>query len=526
MTVGSRLALLIALAAPPAAWAESGGTEFFETRIRPLLAAQCVGCHSVKKNRGGLMLDSPAGFSRGGDTGSVVVPNRPDESLLVKAVRYGDPDLRMPPKGKLSADQVADLERWVASGAVWPADRQPSRVERDPAVAILDRAKLHWAFQPLTQPEVPSARSPGSTPVDAFIASKLERAGLAPAKPLDRAKWLRRVTFDLVGLPPTPEELRAFDADSSPGAESRVVERLLANPHYGERWGRHWLDLARYAETRGHEFDFELPHAWRYRDYVVRAFNADLPYDQFLTEQLAGDLVPQPRRDPQTGANESVVGTGFFLLGEAKHSPVDLRVDAADRTDNSIDVFAKTFLGLTVSCARCHDHKFDPVLARDYYALSGLLKSSRVQEAFLDDPNRRDAESLAGVARARAEFARVVREAAYPHWLNSARADAGRGPTGLPAGDWLTKSVVFADFARNDYSRWYATGEAFGQGPTRQSQLRWVGDKVRVVPAGRADSGAVAGRLQGVLRSATFTIDKPHVAVRAAGRGGDGPAHH
>ena len=217
-------------------------------------------------------------------------------------------------------------------------------------------------------------------PLDRFILAKLEANGLAPAAEADRRTLIRRGYFDLIGLPPPPEEVERFVKDSSPDAWAKVVDQLLASSQFGERWGRHWLDLVRYAETRGHEFDYPAPDAWQYRDWVIRALNADVPYNQFVTEQIAGDLLPNPRRDATGRVNESVLGTGFWYLGEWLHSPVDIRQDETDRVDNQIDVMTKTFLGLTVGCARCHDHKFDAIATKDYYALAGFLHSSSYRE--------------------------------------------------------------------------------------------------------------------------------------------------
>ncbi|MFN8214963.1 MAG: DUF1549 domain-containing protein, partial [Solirubrobacterales bacterium] len=303
-------------------------------------------------------------------------------------------------------------------------------------------------------------------PIDRFLLARLEGRGLAPAGPADRRTLIRRVTFDLTGLPPTPEEVRAFLDDRSPAAYERLVERLLASPAYGERWGRHWLDLVRFAETSGHEFDGDIPHAWLYRDYVIRAFNDDVPYDALVREHLAGDLLPSPRRHPAERTNESVLGTGFWFLGESKHSPVDLRGDGADRRDNMIDVFGKAFLGLTVACARCHDHKFDPVTTREYYSLASFLQSSRMQRAFLDPPER-IAAPAAKVAALRAEAAKLAirqsaqalegRMAAAQEPAGSSRRDKPGGSAGNP--------TVFEDFSRGDYGGWFVTGDAFGAGP-------------------------------------------------------------
>jgi len=364
--------------------------EFFEKEVRPILVNQCYSCHSTnQKQKGGLLLDSRQGLLTGGDNGEAIVPGKPAESRLIDAIGYQNSDLRMPPKGKLKDDDITVLTKWVGLGAPWPAtDPQPKGPVTRVEFNFSERAK-RWSYQPIRQdlplPAVANKSWP-TQDADHFILAGLESNGLAPAPPSDKRTWLRRVTFDLIGLPPTVTEIDAFLTDESPQAFEKVVDRLLDSPHYGERWGRHWLDLARFAETQGHEFDFEIPNAWRYRDYVIRAFNQDLPYNEFVTEQIAGDLLPNPRRHPTEKFNESIIGTGFYWLGEGKHSPVDIRAEEASRVDNQIDVLSKTFLGMTVSCARCHDHKFDPISTKDYYGLAGFFQSSRMQQAFIDDP--------------------------------------------------------------------------------------------------------------------------------------------
>src|SRR5262249_25328439 len=254
------------------------------------------------------------------------VPGQPDQSLLIRAVRYREDHLKMPPKGKLTAAQIADLTTWVNMGAPWPEESRPGTAAAKPGAFDLKERSRHWSLQPLKPTSLPPVqRTAGpQSPTDSYILARLEAAGLPPAEPADKRTLLRRVTYDLIGLPPTPAEINAFLADDSPSAFAKVVDRLLASPHYGERWARHCLDLVRYAESLGHEFDFELPEAYVYRDYVIRAFNADVPYNQFVLEHLAGDLLPNPRRHPTEGFNESIIGTGFFFLGEAKHSPVDI----------------------------------------------------------------------------------------------------------------------------------------------------------------------------------------------------------
>jgi hypothetical protein len=355
--------------------------EFFEKKVRPILAEHCYKCHSTqaKKLKGGLLLDSRVGLLDGGDSGPAVVPGHPEQSRLVEAIGYKNVDLRMPPKARLPDAAIADLTTWVRMGVPWPqAERPRSQVASKDAIDLYQRKREHWAWRPIRLPAVPAVQNQSWPlgPIDQFIMARLEAKGLTPAAPADKRTLIRRVYFDLIGLPPTPAEVEAFLQDTSPDALAKVVDRLLASEHFGERWARHWLDLVRYAETRGHEYDYVNPDAYQYRDYVVRAINADVPYDRFVIEHIAGDLLDRPRLHPTEGFNESILGTGFWFLGEQLHSPVDIRQDEADRLDNMVDVAGKTFLGLTIACARCHDHKFDAISTRDYYALYGFLESS------------------------------------------------------------------------------------------------------------------------------------------------------
>ncbi len=382
--------LLMPLLAPHAVRAaEPEALEFFEKKVRPVLVEHCHGCHSAsaKKLKGGLRLDSREAALKGGDTGAALVPGKPAQSRLVSAIGYHNVELRMPPRGKLSEQAIADLTTWVAMGAPWPAETTAAVAgAKPPAFDLAARKAAHWAWQPVRNHAVPSVQDeswPLRT-IDRFILAKLEAKGLKPAAGADKRTLLRRLYFDLIGLPPAPDDVQAFLRDDSPGALEKVVDRLLASQHFGERWGRHWLDLVRYAESRGHEFDFTAPNAFQYRDYVIRALNADVPYDRFALEQIAGDLLPSPRLHPSEGFNESMLGTGFWYLGEQVHSPVDLRLDEADRLDNMVDVFSKTFLGLTVACARCHDHKFDAISAKDYYSLLGYVESSSYRQLCFD----------------------------------------------------------------------------------------------------------------------------------------------
>jgi cytochrome c553 len=437
----------------PTSAQDRAGIEFFEKRIRPLFAENCASCHGSEKQRGGLRLDRVASILKGGDRGPPVTPGEPEKSVLIHAVRYADPDLRMPPKGKLKEEQIADLVTWVKMGA--PAPKDALIAGKPEGEFKLSERLKHWAYQPVQRP-VPPAVNDDSWPrmaSDRFILAKLEARGIAPAPPADRRSLLRRITFDLTGLPPTPEELAAYLDDDRPDAYERVVDRLLASPHYGERWGRHWLDLVRFAETLGHEFDYDIHNAWRYRDHVIRAFNADLPYDQFVIEHLAGDLLSSPRLHPADSSNESIIGTASFWFGEAKHGPVDVRQEQADRIDNQIDVLGKAFLAQTVACARCHDHKFDAIPTQDYYSLAGYLKSSRYQQAFLDSAERflAPASKLEDVRLSiRRKLAVHWREGAteLPKYLLAARDVMSGKPVGTVASDQRLNPKVLEQWVK------------------------------------------------------------------------------
>jgi mono/diheme cytochrome c family protein len=343
--------------------------EAFESRIRPIFAEHCYQCHSdkAKKLKGELRLDNPPAILKGGKSGPVIIPNQPDASLLIRAVRYTDPDLKMPPKGKkLAAEQIALLEGWVQMGAPVPSTSSNN------VTGLTDVARAratHWAFQPVGKPSLPAVRKAGwvRTPVDNFILAMLEKKGFQPAPAADRRVLMRRVTYDLTGLAPTPEQMDEYLNDSKPDAYARLVERLLGAPQYGERWGRYWLDVARYADTKGYLAGGEerrFAFSYTYRDYVIRAFNEDKPYDQFVTEQIAADLLP-------LGSDKRpLAALGFLTLGRRFLN------DQNDIIDDRIDVISRGTLGLTVSCARCHDHKFDPIPTKDYYALHGVFAGS------------------------------------------------------------------------------------------------------------------------------------------------------
>ncbi len=452
----------------------------FTRDVAPLLAARCFKCHGpdADSRKAGLRLDKRTGAVEvlaSGD--AAIVPGKPDESELIARVTTSDADERMPPvdgHAALTDGEVGILRAWIAAGAPY--------------------AK-HWSWQPL--PAVDSDRARAVAAADApgaNVASPLRDVSMPAA--MDDAAWLRRVTFDLTGLPPTPAECAVFRAEmaapaakanagdapaaaaAADAARARVVDALLASPHFGERWARHWLDVVRYAETHGHEFDYTIDEAWRYRDWAIRALNADLPYADFVREQIAGDLLAAPRTNPADGTNESQVATGWWWMSQGTHAPVDVRLDQAERVDNQIDVATKAFLGTTASCARCHDHKFDDVSQRDYYALFGVIKSSRRAYAY-QDPGGVIGTAVAGL-RAQAGTDGAAQAPAKP----------------APAGATWT-------FDRGGFEGWTASGWAFGDAPV----------------AGCANSGALATALQGTLRSPTFTVPAGPIRVRCHGAG-------
>lgn len=374
---------------------------FFRDKVLPLLESRCFECHGDEGEvEGELRLTSRKAMLVGGESGPVIVPSEPDKSLLIQAVRYES--FQMPPRNKMPDEEIEILEKWIKDGAVWPSDMETSTTPVGKSeFPLQERIASHWAWKKIARPEIPSVKTNAwpASDIDRFVLSKLEQSDLTPAPDADRKAILRRLSFDLVGLPPTIEQQDRFlnDPAETTVAIEKVVDELLASPHFGERWARHWLDLMRYAETLGHEFDYPLPYAWRYRDYVIRALNADVPYNQFVREHIAGDLLENPRSHPELGFNESIIATGFWYLCEDKHAPVDVKAEEASRIDNQIDVFGKAFLGLTIACARCHDHKFDPITAADYYALSGFLQSSRRRVEWLDAHN--DTEQLTALLK-------------------------------------------------------------------------------------------------------------------------------
>jgi hypothetical protein len=591
MLTGLTLALLIptatlGLAAMAKAQDPSArNLAFFEEKVRPLLALRCHKCHGPNKQKSDLRLDHIRHMRKGGERGPALDAANPAHSRILHAISYADSELQMPPKKRLAADEIDVLRRWITVGAPWPDEPLPTSKPKK-VFDLHKRRAAHWAWRKLHDGAPPAVDDPEwrENPIDRFVLTKLREKGLPPAPPADKRTLLRRVTFDLTGLPPTVAELNAFLSDKSPGAYHKVIGRLIASPHYGEHWARHWLDLVRFAETMGHEFDYEIPNAWRYRDYVIRAFNLDVPYDEFVREHIAGDLIESPRRNQQAGFNESLIGTGYHWFVEQVHSPVDVRKHTADRTHNQIDVLSKTFLGLTVGCARCHDHKFDAISHADYYALSGFMKSSRYMQRDAGPAIDREAQrayrtSSKALTAAWAAQIRAAASDVKPYFLSSAAkrlSVACEDITGLDEetakrwkkaledkqinrdilhpmhglsylgkvkngkGDvrqaWLraterarkgpsefakSNPETFVDFRKDYFTKWFKEGVAFGAGPVRGPAMVH-GDwlPTAIHAAGWASSNANGLRAQGVLHSPQFKIVKRYVHVLAHGREG------
>lgn len=505
--------------------------EFFETKIRPVLAAHCYSCHGASKKQGGLRVDSREGLLKGGTSGPSIEPGQPDDSLLVRAIEHSEAGMEMPKSAKRLPENVArDFRAWVSSGAFDPRDRPPSA---DESAAVEWQAKLSerrtwWSLQPLARPVVPATRDNRwpAGPYDRFILARLEAASLTPAPPTERSVLARRLAFVLTGLPPEADDLRNFIADQAPGAYERLVDRVLASPRFGERWARHWMDAVRYGDTYGYEWDIPAKGAWRYRDYLVRAFNADVPFDQLAREQIAGDLLPHPRINASEQINESLAGPMFFQLGENRHGDSAM-FDGVhqEMVHNKIDAFSKAFQGMTIGCARCHDHKLDAISQRDYYALAGVFMSPRWVTRTLDTPERN--ATVLGALRA---LKRPIREALAASWLEpsgrwadelAATSSAKEGawkkavaaagsepPWEHPLRAWAALSKVKHDGdelgkAWNQVGATYAA-EAKRRAEHNAKAFRVVADFRQVVPPGWSVDGV--GFRDGPVKSGDFTV--------------------
>lgn len=468
----------------------------FNYDIRPILVQKCYLCHGpdASSRKGNLRLDTYEGATALTKNGEKAIdPIHSEKSLLLYRINHKDPEVMMPTpesKLKLTEREIALLKKWIDQGAEW---------------------KPYWAF--IAPHETEEAKKYSGNPIDYFIEKKLKQNNLDPQEQADKNALIRRVSYLLTGLPPTPEAIQKYIADDSKEAYTKLVDHYLQSPQYGERWARHWMDLVRYAETKGHEFDYTISGAWRYRDYLIRAFNDDVPYDQLVREQLAGDLLDKPRVNSKTKINESALGTVFYTMAEGTHSPVDIRKDEADRIDNMIDVTAKTFQALTVSCARCHDHKFDPISAKDYYSFYGIMEGTR----FSPIP----ATNSASIPKAMELNALndSIRKYIITTWLkkhdvaSSNTKSISTSPTKID-----TNVVVLGDFTNADLSGWKSDGVAFGNATTLGDPVFNEKGKLLALQEGKASSRKLATGIFGALRSPDFKIDKNFIGVMAAGQ--------
>ncbi|WP_375582118.1 PSD1 and planctomycete cytochrome C domain-containing protein [Cyclobacterium xiamenense] len=478
----------------------------FNYHIKPILVQKCYLCHGPDpgSREAGLRLDLAEGATRLLESGgSAVVPGSAAKSGLIHRITETDPELKMPPpasKLELTAVEVELLKKWINQGAVY----QP-----------------HWSFIP---PVVSTLTVPGETlsnQIDRHLGQEMESKGLKASDLAGKYQLIRRLSYVLTGLPPAPERVQRFVGDERPEAYGLLVDEFLSSPAFGEKWASHWMDVVRYAETRGHEFDYEIQGAWRFRDYLIRAINSDVSYAQLIREQLAGDLVREPRLHPETGDNESVLGTLFLTMTEGTHSPVDTKKDEADRIDNMADVIGKSFQGLTVGCAKCHDHKFDPIPATDYYGLYGVLGSTRFSPIPVGNLEKKTT-SLQEVQRLKRELRERIADA----WGDSSRDTVPAllvGQKETVAGS--AKAVGYAgevigDFSGSDFDGWKADGWAFGEGTTLgDPQLDRTTGELLALKDGFASSRKLGTGIFGALRSPDFSIDRPYLGVRARGKG-------
>jgi hypothetical protein len=491
--------LSLSLTTALAADLKPADVEFFETKIRPVLVAECYECHDAKKQKGDLRLDYRDGLLKGGEEGPAIVPGDAKKSLLIQSMEHSHETLVMPKKRpKLDAQIIADFVEWVNRGAPDPRVKAPEDSITPAWSDLLQVRRNWWSFQPITSPAVPAGKA--ASPIDRFLDVKIAAAGITASAPADKATLIRRATYVLTGLPPSPAEIAAFEADTSPEAFTKVVDRLLASPRYGEHFARHWMDLVRYADTHGSEGDPAIPQAWRYRDYLIRAFNTDVPYDQFIREQLAGDLLKKPRINEGDKLNESALGTGHFRMVEHGYQPVDTVDEQVRNVDNQIDVVSKTFLGLTVSCARCHDHKFDAISQADFTAFYGIFASARPGQVTVDSP------ALLDQHRDRlTELKQAIRSELAAQWVQQAKdlpAALGRiratSQERVRLQDELTKAE--RDLAADDFRRRLKADKNAGPAPSHW----WTFEQ-----DGRDLVGKLDAKLNGcaVIRNGRLVLD-------------------
>jgi hypothetical protein len=472
----------------------------FNFDVKPILVQKCYLCHGPDSTgrKGGVRLDTYAGATAAlKHGGKAIVPGHIDSSKLIERIHHTDPDMVMPPlesRLKLNDKEIAILTKWIKQGAEW---------------------KPHWAFIPPLSPDL-SGLSKDQNAIDYFIGQRIKTAGLQAAGQANKNTLIRRVSYMLTGLPPSVESIDQYLTDNTPEAYEKMVDQYLHSNRFGEKWARHWMDVVRYAETKGHEFDYVIAGAWRYRDYLIRAFNQDIPYNQFVKEQLAGDLMTNVRRDPINGNDESHLGTVFYTMYEGTHSPVDVRKDESDRIDNMIDVTTKTFQGLTVACARCHDHKFDPILTKDYYALYGIMESSR----FSPVPatcSEKEEQSIIKVNEIKTYVRRLIADQWMREITNSPNESIVFLKNVQPKKTEESGYKLIGDFRDIGIKDWKSDGHAFSQHTTLGDPLVDSSGNFTGLDEGKASSRILGTGIFGALRSPNFLIEKDFIGVRAKG---------
>lgn len=503
LTAGALLLLLLSalyfLKAPAKYLPALPQTVDFNYDIRPIFVQKCFLCHGPDpgSRKGNLRLDTYEGATALSKEGlQAIDPGHADKSSMVFRINHKDPEMMMPvPTSnlKLTEREIALIEKWIEQGAIW---------------------KQHWSFIPPKFADDKSFKEADRKGIDYFINEKLDENGLTAAGEADKNTLIRRVTYLLTGLPPTPEAIEAFIADKGPKAYEKIVDNYLASNRYGERWARHWMDIVRYAETKGHEFDYTIAGAWRYRDYLVRAYNDDLPYDQFIKEQIAGDLLKEQRINVSNGSNESHLATVFYAMSEGTHSPVDIRKDEADRIDNIIDVTSKAFQGLTISCARCHDHKFDPISTKDYYSLFGVLEGTRFSPVSVNLPTEKINFNLLQQQKD------SIKKLIASKWMEELTVKKDKPIVNVPtiAKANPSATIMLGDFRENGLGEWKSDGLAFGNKTTLGNPIIDQQNKIVSLDEGKASSRFIGTGLFGALRSKDFIIDKNFIGVCAQGK--------
>lgn len=470
----------------------------FNYDVRPILVQKCFLCHGPDpgSRKGNLRLDTYEGATAlSKDGGKAIDPGHSAKSLVLYRINHKDPDIMMPtPESnlKLTEREIAIIQKWIDQGAEW---------------------KQHWSFiPPVEDKKVASVKE---NPIDYFINKKLKTENIDAAPAAEKNELIRRVAFVLTGLPPSQNDIEAFVNDNTADAYPKMVDRYLNAPQFGERWARHWMDLVRYAETKGHEFDYHITGAWRYRDYLIRAFNNDVPYNQLVEEQLAGDLLPNPRFSKDGKINESVLGTVFNTMAEGSHSPVDIRKDEADRIDNMIDVTSKAFQALTISCARCHDHKFDPIATKDYYSMYGVMEGTRFT------PIPANLVQTTNAAKQLHALHDTIKQHVAAYLLNRdtlSNPNKASYASAVISDPVKSEGIILGDFSGTDFNGWRTDGWAFTGNTTSGDPIFAANGTLNGISEGMASSRRISTGIFGALRSPDFTIDKKFIGVRARGK--------